>query len=137
MPTRGRPFQTGNRFGKGRPRGSRNKTTIAAMEMIHSYSEPLIRKAISMALQGDTAVMKPLLDRIVPVARETPVSVGRVRWATIEDLTKAGESVLARVASGDLLISEARGLAELIDGQRRVLETEELERRIRALETKN
>ena len=46
MAQRGRPFEAGNKFGKGRPRGSRNKTTIAAQELLNSYSEPILRKAL-------------------------------------------------------------------------------------------
>ena len=34
MAQRGRPFQPGNKFGRGRPRGSRNKKTILIEEFL-------------------------------------------------------------------------------------------------------
>jgi len=55
MATRGRPFEPGNKLGRGRPRGSRNKTTLVAGELLHSYALALMRKAIALALQGDIA----------------------------------------------------------------------------------
>src|SRR3954467_2997309 len=48
--TRGRPFapgQSGN--GAGRPRGSRNRTTLAAEQLLDGEAEALTRKVIELA----------------------------------------------------------------------------------------
>jgi hypothetical protein len=48
--TRGKPFQPGN---AGRPKGTRNKTTLALEALLDGEAEALTRKAIEMALTGD------------------------------------------------------------------------------------
>jgi hypothetical protein len=53
MEKRGRPFEVGNKLGRGRPRGSRNKRTLAVQELLNGHTEGLVRKALVMALQGD------------------------------------------------------------------------------------
>jgi hypothetical protein len=136
MATRGRPFETGNKFGRGRPRGSRNKTTKVAQELLNSHAEPIVRKALLMALQGEPPILRAVLDRILPVRRETPVQLGPLPMATIADLFKASETVLKKVASGRLTITEAQGVAGLIEGRRKVIETDDIDKRLRAVEEK-
>jgi hypothetical protein len=133
---RGRPFEPGNTFGKGRPRGSRNKTTKAALELINSHSEPVVRKVIVMALQGNETMLRALLDRIVPARRETPVNIGQLPTGTIDDLAKADDLLVKLASSGKITIMDANGFGDLIEKRRKVLETEELEPRVRALESK-
>jgi hypothetical protein len=47
--TRGRPFQPGN---PGRPKGARNRTTLAAEALLDNEGEALTRKAIELAMKG-------------------------------------------------------------------------------------
>src|SRR5258706_4025900 len=118
MAARGRPFEPGNKFGRGRPRGSRNKTTIVAQQLMNNHADPLVRKALLMAMQGDTAILRAFLDRILPVRKETPVKLGPLPMATMPDLAKASEAVLKKVGSGKLTITEARGVTDLIERRR-------------------
>jgi len=136
MGARGRPFQPGNKFGRGRPRGIRNKTTRAAQELLNSHAEPVVRKALVMALQGEPAILRAVLDRILPVTREVPVKLGALPTATMADLSKASEAVLKKAVAGNLTLTEAKGVADLIEGRRKVIETEELAQRIQALESR-
>ncbi len=56
--TRGSPFQPGNTYGKGRLAGSRNKATIALQALLEGEAEGIMRKAVEMALQGDTTALQ-------------------------------------------------------------------------------
>ncbi len=136
MAARGRPFEPGNKFGRGRPRGSRNKTTMVAQQIMNNHADPLVRKALVMAMQGDTAILRAFLDRILPVRKETPVKLGTLPMATIPDILKASKAVLEKVTSGKLTITEAQGVTDLFARHCKVIETEELEQRILALESK-
>ena len=69
---RGRPFEPGNKFGRGRPRGSRNKKAIELQQLLDEYLPALMRKAIAMALQGDVSLLRMLLDRKLPKAYGSP-----------------------------------------------------------------
>ena len=39
---RGRPFQPGNNLGRGRPKGSRNRKTLLAEELLDSHAEAVL-----------------------------------------------------------------------------------------------
>jgi hypothetical protein len=56
----------------GRPRGSRNAVTLAAEAMLDGEAEALTRKAIDMALAGDTVALKLCIDRFSPCAEIAP-----------------------------------------------------------------
>jgi len=46
---RGKPFPPGNAFGRGRPKGSRNKTTPAAQNLLEQHYEALMAKQLKAA----------------------------------------------------------------------------------------
>ena len=48
----------------GRPRGSRNRSTLAMEALLEDGAEQLINKAMKMALAGDTAALRICLERI-------------------------------------------------------------------------
>jgi len=138
MATRGRPFEPGNKFGRGRPRGSRNKTTMAAQALLFSHADAIMRTAIMMMVKDkDPIMLRAGLDRILPVSKEMRVNIGPLRTATISDVSKSSEAVVKKAASGKLTITEAQGFADLLEGRRKVIETEELSLRIAALESRN
>lgn len=137
MATRGRPFASGNKFGRGRPRGSRNKTTLLAQELLESYSEPVVKKCLQKALMGEDKALQICMDRILPVRRDLPVKLGKVPVRTAADVSKASEIVLQKVAAGELTPAQGQAMAELIDMRRRAIETEEFEHRLKAVEAQN
>jgi hypothetical protein len=111
MSPRGRPFQQGNSFGMGPPRGSRNKTTAQARQLLDKYAEPVMRTAIAEALKGNTTMIRLVLERVLPSRREAPVTLGTLPTATAEEVSKVSEAVLRKVASGKLTIPEGVGNA--------------------------
>ena len=126
----GRPgaFQYGN---PGRPRGARNKSTLAAMALLEGEAEALTRKAVELALGGDTVALKLVLDRILP--RERPVALN-LPLRTLGDLDRATEVIRTALARGRISPSEMGVLVGLVEARRRLLETTELEQRIAVLE---
>ncbi len=135
MANRGRPFQPGNKFGRGRPRGSRNKSTQAVQELLNSHAVPVTRKALVMGMQGDPIMLRAVLDRIAPVRREMPVAIGAMPTRTLSDIAKASERVLNKTAAGEITIGQANGLTDLLEKRRKMIETEEFAQRISALES--
>jgi hypothetical protein len=49
---RGKPFEPGNKMGRGRPRGSRNKKN-RFNELMQEHTESIITKHKVMAMSGD------------------------------------------------------------------------------------
>ena len=57
----------------GRPRGSRNRATLAMEALLEEGAAQLIHKAMTMALAGDTAALRLCLERILPARRDRVV----------------------------------------------------------------
>ena len=123
MPARGRPFEPGNKFGRGRPRGSPNKTT-KARELLDSHAEPLVRTCVANALKGDMKAMQLCLDRAIPVRRELPVALGSLPMRTLADLNNASQKVLKKVVAGQLTPAHGQAVLDLIERVRCGFESE-------------
>src|SRR6516164_10638324 len=58
----------------GRPRGSRNKTTVLMQDLLEGEAEAIARKAIEMAKDGDMAAIRVCMDRLASIRRKDPVA---------------------------------------------------------------
>ena len=88
-----------------------------------------------MALDGDTTALRLCLERISPPRKDTPVQFALPPVETAQDASRAAQAVLAAVSAGDLTPLEGASVMGLVEGYRKTLETEDLERRLTALET--
>jgi hypothetical protein len=70
---RGRPFPPGNTLGRGRPKGSRNKTKAPGQQLLEDNAELLARKCLVLAMQGDRSAMRLCMERILPARRDTSI----------------------------------------------------------------
>src|SRR5919205_3313317 len=131
----------GRRFAKGesgnpagRPKGARHKATIAAEILLDGEAEKLTRKAVELALAGDTIALRLCLDRILPPRRERPISFALPKIETAADAVKAVAAIAEAVAAGEITPGEAGELTRLVDVFTRTLEATEFEARLTALE---
>jgi hypothetical protein len=124
-------FTTGN---AGRPKGARNRATMAVLELLEGQAEALTQRAVEVALTGDTAALRLCLDRIAPTPKDSPVEFALPRMTSAKDAAQAAGSVLEAVSEGDLTPGEGAVVMTLIDSYRRTLEITELEARVAALE---
>ena len=128
QPRRPGTFRPGN---PGRSPGSRNKATLAALALLEGEAEVLTRKAIELALAGDTVALKLVLDRLLPKGRAVRLDLP---LRTLADLDQAIEAIRGALAEGSVTLDEVAVLTGLVEARRRLLETTELERRLAALE---
>jgi hypothetical protein len=127
-PPRPGAFRPGN---PGRPKGCRNRATLAALALLEGEAEALTRRCVEMALAGDATAMRLCLDRLLPKGR--PVRLD-LPLRTLEDLDRATDVISGALAEGAVTVDEVGALAGLVEARRRLLETTELERRLAALE---
>jgi hypothetical protein len=130
----GRPFEPGNKFGRGRPPGSRNKRSLAAQELLDKHAESILRKAMVSALQGDVPMQRALLGYILPRRRDLPVKIGTLLLGTIEELDHTSEVVLKKAFQAQITLGEAAEIGALLENRRLILETRDFEKRLRAVE---
>jgi hypothetical protein len=128
---RGRPFQPGNKFGKGRPAGSRNKATIQLQALLDGEGEAIMRKAIEGAKAGKPGPLRLCVERLLARRRERPVQLDLpVEVMTAGDIARTLAAVLTAVSRGEITLGEAEQIANILEVRRRAIETTELERRV-------
>ena len=127
-------FTTGN---AGRPRGSRNKATIAIESLLQGQGGALTQTAINKALEGDSIALRLCMERIAPAPKDQPISFRLPSIKGALDASKAAGSVLSAVSNGELTPIEATRVMGLIDSYRRTLEVTEIEQRLQALEDRD
>src|SRR5918993_3314619 len=88
---RGRPFTAGN---SGRPKGARNRATLAAEALLDGEADALTRKAVEMALAGDPTALRLCLDRLLPPRKDRPVSFALAELKTAADAVEATAALL-------------------------------------------
>ena len=135
MSDRGKPFKKGQSGNPGgRPKGTRNKTTLAMEELLDGEAEVITRKAIEKAKDGDMAAIRLCLERILPTIKSRPIEIDLPPVETAEDITAAQGAVIAAMARGEITPDDASTVAGVLEAKRRAIETVELEKRLDILE---
>ena len=127
-----KPGKSGNP--SGRPKGARNKSTVAAEALLDGESESLTRRCIDLAMEGDPTALRLCLSRILPVKRDRTIELDLPALEDSQDSLRAIGTVLEAVGSGMITPSEGQAVASLLETPRRTFEVEELERRLEVLE---
>lgn len=131
----GRPFlkgQSGNPAGK--PKGARNRTTLAVEALLEGEAEALTRVCIERAKAGNSTALRIAMERICPPSRERAIMFELPPIAVTADLPIALGRILAAVAGGDILPTEGQVLCSMLGAQRQALETAEIADRLAELE---
>ena len=132
---RGRPFKKGQSGNpKGKPKGVRNKATLAAEILLDGEAETITRKAIELAKGGDITAIRMCLERILPPRKDRPIVVDLPDVDSLADLKEAYAAVVRDVANGELTPDQGRTLSDLLESYRRTIETSEIEQRLATLE---
>ena len=126
-------FAPGN---PGRPQGARHKVTLAVEDLLRGEAEGLTRKAVDLALSGDTTALRLCLERIAPPRKDAPVNFDLPEMTNASEAVTAASAILSAVADGDITPLEGATVMGLIEKYRRVLETSEFDARIAALEAR-
>ena len=125
-------FTSGN---TGRPKGARNKKTLAIESLLEGQAEALTQTAISKALEGDGLALRLCMERIAPAPKDKLVSFPLLPdMRDAMDASKAASSVLTAVGEGELTPIEGTRVMGLIDSYRRTLKLTEIGERLQALE---
>jgi hypothetical protein len=128
-------FKPGNTFGKGRPQGSRNNVTLAAANIFNDESETIARKAVEMALAGNTAMVKLIVERILPIRKSLPIKLdGMPVVKSVSDASKLSEFVLDAISTGKISPLDGEILSRSCERHLRALQVSDLEERLQQVE---
>ena len=104
-------FSTGN---SGRPKGSRNRATLAIESLLQGQAEALTQTAVQKALEGDSVALRLCIERIAPAPKDQPVSFSLPKMHNALDASEAAGSVLTAVSEGELTPIEATRVMALV-----------------------
>lgn len=124
--------QSGNPNGK--PKGARNKSTIAAEALLAGSLEGICKKIEEEALGGNMLAAKMVLERFLPVRKDRVVRVDMPQIKTSKDVLCAIECIVTAVARGEISPSEGESLSRTLETYSKALENHQLELRLQELE---
>jgi len=130
---RGKPFEPGNTFGKGRPRGSRNKFRPEAKQLLDEYSLALMKTMIKLGLEKDAGILKVLAPLLMK-SSDQRVNLGKMAARTAADIDRATEKLFQMGMTGQITFDQWIQLSEILEKRRKAIVTADLEQRIGAME---
>ena len=111
--------------GKGEP--ARLRASIA------EHVPAIIAALVVSATAGDAQAARLLLERVLPALKPVEVAA-KIAMPAAGSLTEQGEAIVAAVAGGTLAPGQGAALLAGLGSLARIVEIDELERRILALE---
>jgi hypothetical protein len=124
-------FQPGN---PGRPKGARNKATVAAELLLDGDAEAITAKAVELAKEGDLTAIRICMDRFFPARKDRPIPFDLPKLERAADASAAMAAIVAAVADGELTPIEAGELSKLVENFARVVSVTDFEARLDRLE---
>ncbi|HLH90649.1 MAG TPA: DUF5681 domain-containing protein [Xanthobacteraceae bacterium] len=106
------PGRSGNPA--GRPRGSRNKRTILAEQILHDRAADVTQAAVDLAVRGNGPALRMCLDRIAPPMRHRLLDFDLPSLRTADDAVVAADLILQGAAHGELTVQEAAVMMKLV-----------------------
>ena len=114
----------------GRPKGTGDVAKLR--QVIHSHIPELLGALMTKAMDGDVGAARLLLERVIPPLKA--IELPQVISLPNDGLSAQGHAILAAVASGSLAASQGAALIGAVGSLARVVEVDELAKRIEALE---
>jgi hypothetical protein len=130
----GKPFEPGNSFGRGRPKGSKNQATLEREALLSEFGSAILKKCISEALKGRDVPMRLCMERLAPPARHQAIAFKLPSIRTPADVSRASAAVWKAVSDGNITIEDAEALMRVLEAHQRLAEVGEIHHRIEALE---
>jgi hypothetical protein len=124
--------KSGNKL--GRPKGSVSMST-KLFNALEGDVPALIQVAKEKALDGDTAALKLLLDRLYPAKRPQAEVVFIEGLKEASTLTERAKLIVDAVGDGKIPPDVGQGLVATIGSLAKIIETDELLKRVEALES--
>jgi hypothetical protein len=108
MNPRGRPFEPGNKLGRGRPKGSHNKIKSAVLQLLEQSEGPVVAKIVRQAMDGHFGSQRLLMAAYskLPGHRSTCKRVGKMQ--NVDDLVIASQQTMQQLSRGEITPEEAK-----------------------------
>jgi hypothetical protein len=117
----------------GRPTGSRNQSTLLMESLLQGEAAQLTRKAMELAMDGDTQALRLCLDRLMPPGKDRLVFFELRPIKSLDDIPLGMMSVMVAISKGKLTPPEGEMLCRILLDYAKALTTQDVERRLQKL----
>ena len=132
---RGRPFAPGvSGNPSGRPKGARAAAFAALDDLAVEAAPEVLQALIARALEGDPRAAELVFKRAWPERKGRPITVTLPVMTDAGGLAAGMAAVSTAMGSGDITPDEATAIAAVLDVQRRAIQLDDHEARLKALE---
>ena len=118
----------------GRPKGIMDKR-VQLRELLEPSKEKLVKKAVSLALRGDTAALRLCLERLIPAYRPTNELI-QMPIPVKDNFSVQAMEIFNRILIGELSSDDGQRLFEMLTARIKIHEITDLEQRLLLLEEK-
>ncbi len=115
----------------GRP--SNAVKTAEVRQALLGAAPSILKRLIDLALNGDVAAAKAVLDRVVAPLRPTEPPI-TLKIPKTWSLAKQADAIQKAVYAGEISVSQSQVLMNNILAQAKIIEASELEERLAAIE---
>lgn len=124
--------QSGNPNGKAK--GTKNRATLAAEQLLQGDLDSICRKLVEEALTGNVQAIKLVLDRVLPPKKDRVIDVQLPKLQTTDDAVNAISIIIDALGSGEITPSEGEAMSRVVDVFIKTLQEYEIEKRVSMLE---
>jgi hypothetical protein len=119
----------------GRPHGITDKRS-ELLGLLKPHAPALIQKVVDLALDGDTNALRLCMERLIPKAKDETINlvIKADDFTKPELLLNINSLVINAVSKGELTPEEGKTITGIVEAQRKLVETTNLNGRISALE---
>ncbi|MGE4572944.1 DUF5681 domain-containing protein [Parachlamydia sp.] len=127
-----RKGQSGNPQGKAK--GTKNRATLAAEQVLQSDLDNICHKLIEEALTGNIQAIRLVLDRVLPIKRDRDIKIRLPKLQTTDDAVKAMSLIIESVSCGNITPSEGEAMSKVVDAFMKAIQVYDVEKRVVKLE---
>ena len=102
--------------------------------LLDGEAQALTRKAVELALEGNTAALRMCLDRLMVPRRDRAVPLAMQRVRDAGDLAPAMAAIMTAAGRGEISPGEGLGYARLVDVLLKAIDAHGFEQRLQELE---
>ena len=131
----GKPFAPGKSGNPGgRPQGSRNKATVILDALADGEALEVLTRVVAAAKAGDLRAAEILLSRAWPARKGRAVALDLPDIRCSGDILRALGKTIRAMGAGKITPDEAAAIAGVMEQNRKLIETVEIEERLTKLE---
>jgi hypothetical protein len=119
---------------KGKPKGARNKSSLAAEALLEGSLDKICKKVEEEALNGNMQAAKMILERFLPARKDRCIEIDFPPIHTFEDIVKVVGFIFSSVGKGEISPSEGEMLAGMVESYSKAIEACQFESRLKNLE---